>query len=263
MLQIIIVGGGVVAIETFRRREHKYLITTEQYVQLVQLISSYLRPDRHGINGKYTVTTLYFESLDHKIYIETKNKLQFRQKLRLRVYDKTNISGNAFFEIKQKYEKAVNKRRVVIPLGEAYRYLANESSLALSETNISNQHVFYEIDDFRKLYALQPEMVVSYERHAFHHIEDADLRVTFDLNLRCRNDDLYVEHGPHGEHFIDSNLVILEIKTSKTVPHWLTQALQDLHCEKRSVSKFCASLELLKSNKLPSGVTKENTAIDF
>ena len=256
-------GGGVVTIETFRRKEHKYLITTEQYVELVRRMSSYMRPDRHGINGKYTVTTLYFESLDHKIYVETKNKLQFRQKLRLRVYDKTNIVGNAFFEIKQKYEKVVNKKRMVIPLGEAYRYLADESSSSLAEYKTSNPEVLYEIDHFQKSYALKPEMVVSYERHAFHHIEDADLRITFDLNLRCRNDDLSIEHGSHGEHFIDPYLVVLEVKTSETVPLWLTQILQDLQCEKKSISKFCASLELLKSNKLPTGIAKENIRIDF
>lgn len=70
-------GGGVVTIETFRRKEHKYLITTEQYVELVQRMSSYMRPDRHGINGKYTVTTLYFESLDHKIYGRQKTNYSF------------------------------------------------------------------------------------------------------------------------------------------------------------------------------------------
>lgn len=34
-----------------------------------------------GKEGRYTVTSLYFENRSHQIYFETKNKLDFRQKL--------------------------------------------------------------------------------------------------------------------------------------------------------------------------------------
>ena len=61
------------AIEIFRRKEQKYLITTVQYEQLIQQISPFMRPDKFGEDGKYTVTSLYFDSDDHKIYFETKN----------------------------------------------------------------------------------------------------------------------------------------------------------------------------------------------
>src|SRR5690625_2756257 len=98
------------AIEIFTRREQKYLITTEQYEELIDQMSPYMRADRYGIDGRYTVTSLYFESPDNKIYFETKNKLKFRQKLRLRVYNETDINGTAFFEIKQKHRS--EERRV-------------------------------------------------------------------------------------------------------------------------------------------------------
>ncbi len=83
---------------------------------------------------------------------------------------------------------------MVLPLSEAYRYLSEESALSLNDYQTSNLQVFREIDRYRKLYELYPEMVVSYDRHAFHHLDDPDLRVTFDFNLRCRNHDLRVEH---------------------------------------------------------------------
>src|SRR5690625_4249648 len=111
------------AIEIFRRKEQKYLITRDQYLELVRQMSPYMRADKYGIDGKYTVTSLYFESPDHKIYYETKNKLRFRQKLRLRVYDHADLHSTAFFEVKQKHKKVVNKRRMLLPLAEAYRYL--------------------------------------------------------------------------------------------------------------------------------------------
>ncbi|GIN70576.1 transporter [Bacillus sp. J14TS2] len=250
------------AIEIFRRREQKYLITHDQYQELVKRMMPFMRPDRNGSAGQYTITTLYFESPDNRIYFETKNKLRFRQKLRLRIYDDTNLDGNAFFEIKQKHKKVVNKRRMVLPLSEAYRYLSGETPESLEDYMTSNLQVFREIDHYRTLYELRPEMVVSYDRHALHHIEDPDLRVTFDLNLRCRNHDLQIEHGPFGEHFIAQNLVVLEVKVSHSIPLWLTRILQDLRCEQRSASKFCTSLECLKGEELPNGIEQEKILVD-
>lgn len=249
------------AIEIFTRREQKYLITTDQYLELVQQMSPYMRPDKYGTNGKYTVTSLYFESPDYKIYYETKNKLRFRQKLRLRVYDDTDINGTAFFEVKQKHKKVVNKRRMILPLSEAYHYLDHASHIPLENIQTSNMQVLREIDHFRELFNLKPEMIVSYDRHAFHGVHDPELRVTFDLNLRCRNNDLAVENGPQGENFIDKNLVVLEVKVNDSVPLWLTRILQDLNCEQRSASKFCTSLERLKGEKLGNETEKEDILV--
>src|SRR5690625_7924438 len=98
-----------VALEIFRRREQKYLITTDQYEDLITAIEPYMRPDKFGIDGHYTVSSLYFENADNAIYFETKNKLRFRQKLRLRVYNDVDLNRGAFFEIKRKQNRILNK----------------------------------------------------------------------------------------------------------------------------------------------------------
>ena len=249
------------AIEIFSRREQKYLITRLQYEKLVEKITPFMRNDKYGIDGKYTVTSLYFENPEKEIYFETKNKLKYRQKLRLRVYDDTDRNGTAFFEVKQKHNKVVNKRRLVLPLKEAYRYLANESPDNLATYETSNNQVLKEIDHFRKFYNLQPEMIVSYNRHAFHGTTDPELRITFDLDLKCRDEDLALEHGPYGINFIDKNLVVLEVKVNDSVPLWLTRFLQELDCEQRSASKFCTSTELLSGDALPQNMWMETTTI--
>lgn len=244
-------------LEVFTRKEQKYLITLDQYELLLEHITPHMRPDTFGVEGSYTVSSLYFDSEDHRIYFETKNKLNFRQKLRLRTYDETGIDGLSFFEVKQKHNNVVNKRRMSLPLSEAYHYLLTQGDNHLNDFNASNLQVLREINHFRRLYELRPEMVVSYDRHALHGIDDADLRITFDLNLRCRNDDLFLEDGSSGQHFIDHNLVVLEVKVNNSVPLWLTRILQALRCEQRSASKYCTSMELLKRYELPSGIERE------
>src|SRR5699024_7121590 len=107
-----------------------------------------------------------------------------------------------FFEVKQKHNKVVNKRRMLIQLKEAKRYLAEVDSNPLQSYETSNEQVLREIDYFRQLYQLKPEMIVSYDRHAIHGIDDPELRMTFDFNLRCRDYDLLLEHGAYGMQFI-------------------------------------------------------------
>src|SRR5690625_6930573 len=103
-------------IEIFKRREQKYVITLDQYYELIEQLAPYTRVDKYGEDGEYTVSSLYFESPDHTIYYETKNKLRFRQKLRLRVYNDTELNGTSFFEVKQKDRKStrLNSSHVAI-----------------------------------------------------------------------------------------------------------------------------------------------------
>src|SRR5699024_187377 len=232
----------------FTRKEQKYLITVQQYDALIDQMRLHMRPDKNGQNGYYTVTSLYFDNADHAIYYETKNKLKFRQKLRLRVYDDATLYNRAFFEIKQKHKKVVNKRRMLLPLSEAYRYLKESPITHVDQLESSNQQVCQEIDHFRLLDRVVLCMIISYDRLALHGIEDENLRVTLDLYLRCRNYDLLLVHGSYGKHVIDSNLVVLEVKVDHSVPLWLTRLLQDLQCEQKSASKYCTSFETLQQN---------------
>lgn len=249
------------AIEIFSRKEQKYLITRRQYNNLLTELEPAMRNDKNGVNGRYTVSSLYFDNRDKDIYFETKNKVKYRQKLRLRVYGEAEGGMKSFFEIKQKHDKVVHKRRLTMPLQEANRYLLNGSKADLASYRVSNLQVLREIDYFLNFYKLRPEMVVSYDRHAIHGKDDASLRMTFDFNLRCRRDELDLAKGSHGEFFIDPDLVVLEVKVDHSVPLWLARILQELECEQRSASKFCVSTEMLAEELVFGDGVKETVEI--
>lgn len=229
------------ALEVFNRREVKYLIPFDIYEDIAERVTEKMRYDKFGTDGKYNIVSLYFDSDDDKIYTETRNKLLFRQKLRLRVYDEADLASTSFLEVKQKYNNVVNKRRTALPLHEAYDYIYNGSNVIGAA---SNPQIYREADYFRNLYGLEPKVVVSYDRQAFHGIYEDDLRVTFDYNLRCRSDDLNIENGPHGTYFIDRDLVVMEVKMSSSIPLWLTQILSEHGLKKEGVSKFCTSIDV-------------------
>ncbi|MFZ4451131.1 polyphosphate polymerase domain-containing protein [Salibacterium aidingense] len=239
--------------EIFQRFEVKYLLPFSKYQEIAAILSSNnkMRYDQYGDEaGRYNIVSLYFDSDDNKIYYETRNKLNFRQKLRLRIYDQATPASTSFFEIKQKFNNVVNKRRTGLQLANAYDYLKHaQSPLALGDYDSSNPQIMNEVETFRSLYGLKPRVVVSYDRQAFHGLEDSDLRVTFDYNLMARDHNLRIEDGPEGTHFVDPNLVVMEVKVSQSVPFWLARLLSDMECSRQSVSKFCTSIDLMEEMK--------------
>lgn len=239
--------------ELFSRYEIKYLIPFDQYKEIVEELQPYMRYDKFGDGfGRYNIISLYFDSPDYKIYYETRNKLRFRQKLRLRIYDDATLEDDAFLEIKQKFKNVVNKRRTKIKLADAYTFLDTPQELGVpSGLDVSNPQIMKEIHSFQSLYNLQPEVIVSYDRQAFHGIFEDDLRVTFDYNLMCRKDGLRIEEGPQGTHFVDPNLVIMEVKVTHSVPLWLSRLLSKYECPRKSVSKFCTSIDLISGTGHP------------
>lgn len=248
--------------EIFKRYELKYLLTQAEYRALRQAILPFMSYDTYGDpEGKYNIVTLYYESDDKKVYYETMNKLPFRQKLRLRIYDEVDLTSTAFIEIKQKFTNVVNKRRTLIPLGEAYKVLSEPYNEELiNSVNASNPQILRESLHFKDLYALKPATVVSYDRQAFSGVAETekDLRVTFDYNLMCRSDDLAIENGPEGLNFVDQDLVILEVKVSNSVPFWLSRILSEFNFSRQGFSKFCTSIDLMEEiGFLPSPILSE------
>lgn len=234
--------------EVFQRYEIKYIIPFSKYTRLTEALiaDEKMRFDKFGDGqGRYNIVSLYFDSEYDDIYYETRNKLRFRQKLRLRVYDQASLESPSFLEIKQKFNNVVNKRRTQLKLADAYEYLnCQDVTKNLSKYQPSNHQVMKEADNFRHLYGLKPCTVVSYDRQALHGIADEDLRVTFDYNLMYRKDNLRIEDGPEGDYLADPQQVIMEVKVSQSVPYWLSGMLSDFNCSRQSFSKFCTSIEL-------------------
>lgn len=234
--------------EMFTRRELKFLVPFNHYQEIVKSMAPYAVEDPFADeSGHYKIVSLYFESPDHKIYYDTRNKAPFRQKLRLRMYNRFEVTESAFFEIKQKYQNVVLKRRTVLKLNDAYRFITQEpqAQLAHDDYGASNPQVLKEISSLRKMYQLSPKVIVSYERHAFLGKKDKDLRVTFDHHLTCRSDSLLLESGTEGTNFVHPNLVVMEVKVTHSVPLWLARILSDFQCPNQRVSKYCTSVDLV------------------
>ena len=213
----------------FKRIEKKYLLTEEKYDALLRRIGTHLKPDEFG---RSTVLSLYLDTPDHRIIRNSIEAVNYKEKLRLRSYGAAGAGSEVFLELKKKYKGVVYKRRAVMTLAEAERYL--EEGVKPFDSQI-----MAEIDWAMKLYGHpKPAMLIACEREAWFDGEHPDLRLTFDRGIRYRQRELHLSSGGAGTALLPENTVLLEIKTGGAMPLWLSHALDAEGILPGSFSKY-------------------------
>lgn len=225
------------AIEVFNRYEKKYLLNTFTYLKLQDALAAYMELDSHNLGGKfYTISSLYYDTEDNAFIRTSLSKPRYKEKLRLRAYGVPSAEDAVFVELKKKYNGKVNKRRTTLPLQEAYQFL-REGRLP-DPVNCSNLQVAREVAYLYQRAHLIPKLYLAYNRRAFFGRGQADLRVSFDTNLRTRRTDLALEAGDYGEPLLPNDVWLMEVKTEKSIPLWLSELLSRHQLYSTSFSKY-------------------------
>ena len=217
------------ALEVFNRKETKYILTNEKYMQLFNSIKSYLTEDEYP---KSTICNIYFDTDNYDLIARSIEKPIYKQKVRLRSYNIPTLDDYVFLEIKKKYLGTVNKRRIKIKLKEYYEFL-NSKNL-----ENKNMQIKSEIDYIFKMYDLKPKIYIAYDRLCFIDKNDKSFRITFDKNIRSRTDDLKLENGDKGNNYFNDNKVIMEVKAKEAYPVWFLKALRECNIKPASFSKY-------------------------
>jgi hypothetical protein len=241
-------------VKYFNRYELKYIISTEQYRDFVKILPNYLAPDSRGDgSGRYTITSLYYDTEDYKAYWDKIEGHKFRRKVRVRVYGDTQVEPHTrcFAEIKQRIDKTLQKKRIYVPYTAAEALCSFGATIA-GETEMSpaDRQTVSEIRYLQAALDLQPACIVSYDRQAFEGSEyDAGLRITFDTNLKGRTHELTLLGTGQTEnhYFIPPTWCVMEVKVNYRVPYWLTEMIGKYRFTLRRISKYCAALEQSKA----------------
>jgi len=220
--------------DIFRRREKKYLVTNEQGTVLQSLINRYSAIDQQG---EYVIKDLYYDTPKWDIICRSIERPSYKEKLRLRSYGEYNSESQGFVEMKRKYDGIVYKRRISFPLSELKNRNVREV-VPMVDSQISR-----EISYFLRINPVSEKIRIAYKRTAYNGIEDKDLRITFDrdivFNLCSLSSNIFDEYNlDDGRQILDSNQVLLEIKTADAIPLWLTSALSENNIFPVSFSKF-------------------------
>ena len=188
----------------------------------------YMEPDRYGHT---TIRNLYYDTDTYLLARRSIEKPMYKEKLRIRSYEKAGPESTVFVELKKKYKHVVYKRRVSLPEKQAMQWLGGESAAPI-KTQITE-----EIDCFLKHYgSLHPTVFLSYEREAFYARDGSDFRVTFDDTILCRQEALSLRSEVYGTPILPEGSILMEIKCSGGVPIWMAQLLPAEHIYKTSFS---------------------------
>ena len=213
----------------FKRYEIKYLLTSAQKEEILQVMEPYMALDQYG---RTTIRNIYFDTDNYRLIRRSIEKPVYKEKLRIRSYRKALSKDKVFVELKKKYNGVVYKRRISMPENQAMEWICGGISPPDSQ-------IGREVEYFRKYYAtLRPVVYLSYEREAFYSKDGSDFRVTFDDEIFARQDRLSLSQEPGGKRLLPDGMVLMELKTSGAIPLWMTKHLTQSRIFKTSFSKY-------------------------
>ncbi len=235
-------------INTFKRKERKYLIDRQVAHEIIQKLDEMLQKKkfRKGMDDTF-IRSLYFDSDDFKCYMDHKNREKSRFKMRIRQYGNgIDYYNKCFVELKEKINGMNYKRRFKIKNKWTDSFISDsldyDKLLRYNNLDISEITTLYrEFQDKLNSYNLHPVLQVEYHRRAFENSE-GNVRITFDDNLSFRLRQSLATSSERTYDFPDDK-VIMETKTLLTKPYWLQWLLKEYGLERQKFSKYCTGIE--------------------
>ena len=225
------------AIEVFNRYEKKYKVPVDIYPKLMEELTKKMDVDKYCIGGNfYTICNIYFDTDTDALIRRSIEGPVYKEKLRMRSYGVPARKDFVFLEIKKKYNKIVNKRRTLLTLDEADKFM-EKGELPTSGKHI-NKQVIKELNYFVDYYKPVPKLFLAYDRMALFEKGNGDVRITFDKNIRCRRDRLNLKLGDDGHPILEKDCYLMEIKVPAAFPLWITELISKYNIRNISFSKY-------------------------
>jgi len=227
-----------VAIKSFKRYEKKYLLDNEHYDRLVPRLLEHMNIDEHcSESGTYNIYNIYYDTDNSDVIRHSISKPYYKEKLRLRSYNAPKgPEDKVFLELKKKIGGIVNKRRVVLTLGEAVQFL--EKGVKPASEDFRARQILNEVEYYLSRNEVHPAVYIGYQRKAFFGKENKDFRLTFDSKILTRRKDLFLESGCYGKDILEENHYLMEVKILGAVPLWFAEILSDLSIYSTHFSKY-------------------------
>lgn len=231
------------------RYEFKYLVPVNKIDALRQRLRPFVQEDTFAgrqQDHQYTVRSIYYESPGFRSYNEKLAGVERRFKLRIRGYNQCQPESTVFLEVKRKYGVFISKNRApvlwsTLPLllkdHDVDRHIIVKRGFEAGQADA--HHFFYHLITKH----MQPAIHIAYEREAFFTTFDRRIRITFDKNIRFRQDSsamsLFMVKGLlplYRNHFV------FELKFHESLPEWLADILTSFGLQRSAISKYALSL---------------------
>jgi SPX domain protein involved in polyphosphate accumulation len=232
------------------RYEMKYRLMPSQVDAVRAFVRPYCTLDPASKDGAYTISSLYFDSPDMRLYRETRDRTPRRFKLRVRRYE----YGPYFLEVKRRLMDVVRKTRCPIP-SSAWPEIIHDPTLWTTLNLDVDRQTSYDhfVNSVLRIMAT-PKTVVRYEREAWVSTSDDYGRVTFDYNIvgadargwdiPIGDDQCWYRQDTATQFGLQQSGVVLELKCTTTVPWWMTDLVNRFGLRRTGFSKYANAVEV-------------------
>jgi hypothetical protein len=227
------------------RVEYKYFIPSKYVDDLKYCLSKVMLEDGNNkLSGGYKITSLYFDSLDDKDLNQKLDGIIYREKYRLRIYDKDVSFGK--FEVKRKLNQVIEKLSLELSSIDVKNVIAGDYSCLEADTDMSYVAKKLEYENY------SPKAIIEYDRQAYY-LPFNRIRVTIDSNLSNYG---FKNEFSNFSHLRSHNIQkpgydILEVKFEGSIPQSLLNLLSEFPVRQSSISKY--ALSRIDSNTEPHG----------
>ncbi len=218
----------------FQRYEFKYLMDFRQLQAVLTAMAPHMVPDEYRHSS---IRNLYLDTPDFRLIRRSMEKPVYKEKFRVRSYDRAGTDAKVFVELKKKYHSVVYKRRIFMPQEQALRCVAGTQCWPDSQIGAE---LGYAADFYK---TLQPAVFLSYERESYRGVEDENFRVTFDTQIRYRQEELTLDSETWGIPILPAGQVLMEVKVAGGFPLWMAHVLSEQGIFKTSFSKYGAAYQ--------------------
>lgn len=223
------------------RHELKYIINSGYCHILRSRLKAAMKPDPHGKDGVYRISSLYFDDVYRTAYNDKLMGLDVRKKYRIRYY---NLSDSAIrLEVKEKKGDMVCKRTVPLTR-EQYERLIRSDTDFLKNPDFTNT-VGEEFYLSNSLAALSPAVLVDYSREAYI-CSAGNVRITFDSKLKTSYQADLLGGKKDLVTVFSGGEIILEVKYDSFIPSYIRELLGGIPLSRESVSKFVLCSDKLR-----------------
>jgi hypothetical protein len=232
---------------TLRSRfECKYLISPLAVPHLREFIQPFMQPDRYAAlreGNRYPISSLYLDTDDLLLYMQTVGGDKNRFKLRIRTYS-DEPSTPTYFEVKRKVNNIVQKRRAVLDRettqsileGDLGGWLGERSGELVADLGYFTSHM--------TLAGAKPVIRIRYLREAYESRGGDPVRITIDTELMhaiTLEPELSHTTGRWVATPVDGT--ILEIKFTERYPAWVSDLVKTFGLKQQPVPKYVWSVD--------------------
>ncbi|WP_291293433.1 polyphosphate polymerase domain-containing protein [Enterococcus sp.] len=223
--------------KVFQRKETKYLLAPEQFQQFMYELQQVMKVDEYG---QHTILSLYYDTSDYRFIRHSMDKPKYKEKFRIRSYGVPTAESLVFLEIKKKVNGIVYKRRIPMAYSDYQTWLVSgEFPASIQPVQIASEINWL----FKQNPDLKPRVMIAYDRISLFVENDSEFRVTFDQNIRYRNNNLDLDEGSYGQLVAPEVGVLMEVKAMGAYPLWFVELLNRYEVRKASFSKYAQTYQ--------------------